>query len=156
MSCNDFGLDYLSLLLEQLVFGDFLKTLPHINQFSMQFVDLALFGQLQKMSFVVSVEIDGDWLRRAISGEEAHIERNITALLSFIAGSSEHDGGIFVGCNDSYLSFMWRFTGDFVEEFDSFSWLFFDVEAKGLVADAKVESSDWVNDQRCHDDGFHW
>lgn len=60
MSCNDFGLDYLSLLLEQLVFGDFLKTLPHINQFSMQFVDLALFGQLQKMSFVVSVEIDGD------------------------------------------------------------------------------------------------
>jgi hypothetical protein len=66
MPGNDLRLDYLPLLLEQLIFGDFLEALPHVDQQRMQLIDLTLLGQLQEMSLVVSVEIDRNRLSSAV------------------------------------------------------------------------------------------
>lgn len=60
MACDDLGLNNLALLLEQFVLGYFLEALTHIDQLRMQFIDLALLGQLQQVCFVVGEEVDRD------------------------------------------------------------------------------------------------
>lgn len=44
--CDDFSVDYLPLLFEELILGDFLQPLSHVDQLSMQLVNLTLLGQL--------------------------------------------------------------------------------------------------------------
>ena len=58
MVADDLCMDYLTLFFKELVLSEFLEALSHVDQLGMQLVNLALFSQLQQVSFVMSVEIN--------------------------------------------------------------------------------------------------
>lgn len=57
MASNDLSLDNLPLLFKKLILCDFLKTFADVDQLSVELVDLALLGQFEQVSFVVSIEV---------------------------------------------------------------------------------------------------
>lgn len=60
-------------------------------------------------------------------------------MFGLVVGACETNGGILVGADDMYLSFLWFFPSDFVEELDGLAWLLFDIEAEGFSSDAEVQ-----------------
>lgn len=61
-----------------------------------------------------------------------------------------------VGTDDMYLSFLWLFSSDFVEELDGLARLLIDIEAEGLASDAEVQTVRGEEGQKREEDkGFY-
>lgn len=139
MVADDLCMDYLTLFFKELVLSEFLEALSHVDQLGMQLVNLALFSQLQQVSFVMSVEINRNWLVSTISRNEAYIERLISIDFRPILWASQTDRALAIAANDVHLCLFWFFSRDLVEEFNGFARLFVDIEAEGFASDTEVE-----------------
>jgi len=58
VTCDNLGVNYLTLFFKQLIFCNFFKTLSDIDQLSVKLIYFTLLSKFQKMGLIMSVEID--------------------------------------------------------------------------------------------------
>jgi len=104
----------------------------------MKLVDLALFGQLQKMGFVMRIEINRYRFVGSVCCNETYVPGGISTLLSFIIGASQTNRDSLISANNMDLGFLRLLPCNIVKEFDGFARLLFNIKAKGLACDPKI------------------
>lgn len=139
MASNDLSLDNLPLLFKKLILCDFLKTFADVDQLSVELVDLALLGQFEQVSFVVSIEVHWNRFVPTVSRQEADVNRAVSAEFGFVVGSNEGLGHVLSFADETDLCFLWFLSGDFVVKLDGLSWFFLDVETERFGSDAEVK-----------------
>jgi len=139
MTCDNIRVDNLSLFLEKLVFSNFFKTFTDIDQLCMKLVNLTLFGQLQQMRFVVSIEIDRYGLVSAVSRHETYIKIGICVQLARSFDSSDTNRVVLVLIYYVNLSILRIIACYFVVKLYGFAGFCFDVETEGFGSDSEVK-----------------
>ena len=87
MPHNYLWMNNLSLLLELFIFWNLFQVLAYFDKFSMKFVNLWLFSQLHKMSFIMGVKVQRNWFVFTISGSKTDVCLKVSTDISFVTGS---------------------------------------------------------------------